>query len=614
MAFQPHRRQDYLRSMPSAYWLLAASLLIFVAIMTIFEFVGVPEVVITFLFIFVPLAGYILIGIASRTLQIVEFFVAGRRIPAVFNGMAAAANWVGATIILGLCGSLAFMGHDGLALLIGWSGGFVLAAVLFAPYLRKYGAFTIPDFFAARFGSTSLRLCSIIVLLASSAALMTAEFHAGGLIFSNLLGLEFETGVMLTLGVVLFCVVWGGIRGATWTQAAQFVVMGSAIFLSVTWISLKMTGNPFAPSALGELLEQIGSHEARHGVGTSEITTRAGELKSFSSPQTAVSHSFSALEFAAISLCLMLGAASMPHALMRFFTATDVRDARRSAGWALFFIALVFSFLPVAVLMAKIEIFNSVIGQPLSSLPSWVNKWAGDGLVLARDLNGNGRLGVGEFFIHPDALLLALPEISGLPFVLTALMAAGLLAAAISTASGLVLATSNGFAHDLYYRIVQKSASTTKRLVIARIVLILVASGSAWAAANRPMEILPLVTWSLSLAAGGNFVVLVFAIWWKRCTKWGALAAMSSGFGATLLYLVGLRFLGWDPIFGLGDNTAGLLGVAVSFVVAIVVSLATPAPSPKDIAFIDDIRTPRGQSFMERERAAERIREAGSIR
>ena len=234
--------------------------------------------------------------------------------------------------------------------------------------------------------------------------------------------------------------------------------------------------------------------------------------------------------------------------------------------------------------------------------------------VVVFDADGDGRLGITEFFMHPDAVLLALPQIGGLPYVLTAIVGVGILAAAISTASGLVLAVSNGFSHDLYYRLVQPSSSTAKRLVIARLTLVLVATGTAWLAANRVMDILPLIAWSLSLAAAGNFAVLVLAIWWKNCTRWGAIAGMVSGFGVTLTYLIGLRFGGWAPVLGLGELAAGLLGVATGFTAAIGVSLVTPAPTRDTLNFVDDIRTPRGQSFMERERAAERIREAGSTR
>ena len=614
MALQPYGRRDDVTSMTNAFWLLFAVLAAFVVVMMIFEFVGVPKLVIAFLFIFVTLVAYGLIGVASRTLQVVEFYVAGRRIPAVFSAMAAAANWIGSTALLGLAGSLVFMGFDGLALMIGWAGGFVLVAVLIAPYLRKYGAFTVPDFLAARFGGAGVRLCGVVVLIASGAALMVAEFHVGGLVISRLLGVDFQTGVLVTLAVVLFCIVWGGIRGATWTQSAQFIVLGTAVIVPVTLIATKLTGNPFAPLALGGLLDQIGGLEIRHGIGPSDAPASVGELKRLTVPHIGTFAAFNAFEFAAIALCLMIGTASMPHVLMRYFTATSVGDARRAAGWTLLFVVGIFAFLPVAAAVVKFTILTDVIGSPISALPAWVGEWAGQGLVRAVDTNGDGRLGVAEFFMHPDAVLLALPQIGGLPFVMTALVAVGILAAAISTSSGLVLAISNGFAHDLYYRLVQPSSSTAKRLVIARLALVLVALGAAWLAVNRPMEILPLIAWSLSLAAAGNFAVLVLAIWWKRCTRWGAIGGMVCGFGVTLSTLVGVRFLGWAPVLGLGELAAGLIGVAASFVVAIGVSLLTSAPTRDALSFVDDIRIPRGQSFMERERAAERIREAGSAK
>jgi len=614
MALQPFGRNDDLRSITHGFWLLVGCVAAFVAVMLIFEFVGVPNPAIAFLLAVAAIVVYAMIGVASRTLQVVEFFVAGRRIPAVFNGMAAAANWVGSAALLGLTGALVFMGFDALALVLGYTGGFVLIAVLFAPFLRKYGAFTVPDFLAARFGGTGVRLCGVVVLMASGAALMVAEFHAGGLIISRIFGVQFQTGVIATLVIVVSCIVWGGIRGATWTQSAQFVVMGAAVILPVTYFGWKVTGNPFAPAALGGLLDQIGAAESRLGVGLSQTVTAPGELKQIVGPHIGSFSGTSALEFAAITLCLMLGTASMPHVLSRYFTATSVGDARRAAGWSLLFVVVIFSFLPVAAALAKFGILSNVIGQPVSSLPGWVADWAQQGLVRIRDVDGNGRVDISEFFMAPDAVLLALPQIGGLPFVMTALVAVGVLAAAISTASGLVLAIANGFSHDLYYRLVQSSSSTAKRLVLARLALIGVATGAAWLAINRPMDILPLIAWSLSLAAAGNFAPLVLAIWWKRCTKWGAMAGMISGFVLTLAYLYGLRFLGWEPVLGLGELSAGLIGVAAGFVAAIGVSILTPAPGRELYEFVDDIRVPSGQSFMERERAAERIREAGAAR
>ncbi|MFV2091877.1 MAG: VC_2705 family sodium/solute symporter [Hyphomicrobiales bacterium] len=614
MALQPYGRRDNLKSMTNAFWLLLGSVAAFVVVMMIFEFVGMPKPAISILFIIVTLIIYALIGVASRTLQIVEFFVAGRRIPAVFNAMAAAANWVGSAMILGLTGSLVFMGFDAMAFMIGWTGGFVLIAVLFAPYLRKYGAFSVPDFLAARFGGVGVRLCGVVVLLVSGAALMTAEFHAGGLIFSRVFGIDFQSGVIATLVIVVFCIVWGGIRGATCTQSAQFVVLAAAIVLPVTLFALKLTGNPFAPAALAGLLDQIGALEAGLGIGKGNATTTFGELKRIAIPHIEAFANYSTVEFVAISFGLMLGTASMPHVLMRYFTPTSVPDPRRAAGWSLLFVVVIFSFLPVAAALVKLTILTEVIGQPLSGLPEWVAEWASQGLVQVSDGNGNGRIDLTEFFMAPDAALLALPQIGGLPFVMTAIVTVGVLAAAISTASGLVLAVANGFSHDLYYRLVQPSSSTAKRLVLARIALIGVASGTAWLAINRSMDILPLIGWSLSLAAAGNFAVLVLAIWWKRCTRWGAIAGMVSGFGLTLAYLYGVRFLDWQPVQGLGELSAGLIGVAAGFVVAIGVSYLTPAPSRETAEFVDDIRVPRGQSFMERERAAERIREAGSTR
>lgn len=614
MSLLVSRRRDHANVLGNSVLLLGAAICAFVGLMAIFEFVGVPLAVISFLMIAVPLIAYAGIGIGSRSLQVVEFFVAGRRVPAIYSGMAAAGNWIGTTTLFGLTGALFFTGFDGLALLLGWTGGFVIVAVLFAPYLRKYGAFTAPDFLAARFGSATVRFCGVIVLVASTAALMTAEFHAGGLIAARALGTDYPTGVYVMLGAVLFCVVLGGMRGLTWSQIAQFTVMVLAVALPVTVLAVIFTGNPLNALVLGGLLDQVVQMEGPHAIATLGGPEAIGDLKRLDIGQGEPFSNLGIAGFLSVVLCLMFGTASMPHVLMRYFTATQVASARNAAGWSLLFVAVIFAFTPAVAALAKIAIFDTIIGAPVTDLPEWINTWTRAGFAFVVDSNGNGRIGIEEFFLHPDIIFLALPEIGGLPFVITMLVAAGCLAAALSTASGLVLAISSGISHDIYYRLIDPAASTAKRLVVARMILIAVACGAVWLTLNRSVEILALLAWSFSLAAAGNFPILVLAIWWRRCTKWGAAAGMISGFGTTLAYLIGIRFFGWSQVFGLGELAAGLLGVGAGFVVAIGISLISKAPSPATDAFLDDIRTPLGQSFMERERAAERIREAGSAR
>ena len=698
------------------YWTYALSLVLFVALAAVLEQVGVPNPVLGYLFVFFTLGAYATIGILARTMQVAEYYAAARRVPAFGNGMATAAGWISGATFLALPGLMFSLGWDGLAFILGLGGGFVLIAVLIAPYLRKFGAYTVPDFLALRFSGLPVRIVSVIVLVSCSFAFLTAQIYAAGLIASRFLAIDFETAVAIALAAIVTSTVLGGMRSLTWTQIAQFIVLIIALLVPAIVMSIELYGHPVPQLALGEALADITRLQ------TDLVAARLageGDIVAHLAPYATLGER----NFFALALCLMIGTASMPHVLMRFFTTKSVRSCRSSVAWALLFTMLVLTLAPAYAAFARVEIYGSIIGSSVAALPDWVATYSGLGLVevygldvrsiaaamsaavtaiaagagdassVAPVLTGtaldawsalsepvrtavfnavseqpaveasevwrravlsaavtaghyDARLPLAEFALDGDAVLIAAPEIAGLPFVFAGVMAAGALAAALSTAGGLLVAMANSFGHDIYYRTLDPHASTAKRLVVSRVLLIVVAVAAAWFAARQPADIFQLVAWSFALAAAGFFPALVLGIWWKRATGIAAAAGMLAGFAtaAALLYLtrfapdLAIASLNMSPVpaapgaalqtvagtsapgtgtgavgwFGISDYALAIVAVPVGFVVMVIVSLVTPVPSQARGKFVDDIRTPRGLSHMEAERAAERRREFGS--
>ena len=578
---------DFISNLGRIYGVYTGGFLGFVILLAILEQLGVPNQIIGYLFVFFTIAVYAGIGIMSRTMQVSEYYVAGRRVPPLYNGMATAADWMSAASFIAMAGGLYAQGYDGLAFVLGWTGGYVLVAVLIAPYLRKFGAYTVPDFLGARFGGNFARSIGILVLFACSFTYIVGQVVGVGTIASRFLGISFEVAVFVGLIGILVCLMMGGMRAVTWTQVAQYIVLIIAYLVPVVILSAQTTGIPVPQLMYGEIIQRITELEQ-----TKEALAGAkAHVIPFST--------FSPLNFFALILCLMVGTASLPHVLMRFFTTPSVRDARKSVGWSLLFIFLLYFTAPSYAAFAKYEIYNNVIGASIAALPEWVQIYSSIGLVTITDLNNDGILQFNELRINPDVIVIATPEIAGLPYVIAGLVAAGGLAAALSTADGLLLAIANALSHDIYYRMIDPQASTAKRLLIARVLLVVVAILAAAVASTRPGGILALVAWAFSLAAAGLFPVLVLGVWWKRCTKEGAIAGMLVGFGFTLFYLVMTRYFGMPLWFGVSNISAGLFGIPTGFLAAIIVSLMTPAPSKEMQDFIDSIRIPRGQTLME---------------
>ncbi len=600
---QPASGRDFIGNLGKIYGIYTGGFFGFVILLAILEQVGVPNRIIGYLFIGFTLVVYAGIGVLSRTMQVSEFYVAGRRVPAFYNGMATGADWISGASFLAMAGTLYLLGYDGLAFVLGWTGGYVLVAVLTAPYLRKFGAYTVPDFLAARFGGNLARFIGVIVLLAASFTYVVAQIRGTGLIAERFLGIPYDYAVYFGLAGILLCSMLGGMRAVTWTQVAQYIVLIIAYLIPVIWMSVKQYGVPIPQLMYGQALQDIAALEtSKEALAGAKL-----HLVPFGGNGFWSSESFN---FFALIFCLMAGTASLPHVLMRFFTAPSVRDARKSVGWSLLFIFLLYFTAPAYAAFAKLEVYQNVIGAAFGDLPEWIYVWGATGKVklcgaaavsleaVRAACAGKTVVGLADFSITRDIVVMATPEIAGLPFVITGLVGAGGLAAALSTADGLVLAMANALSHDIYYRMIDPNAPTSRRLLVARVILFGVAILGAITATAAPPDIMKLMAWAFSLAAAGNFPALLLGIWWKRCTTQGAVAGMLAGFGTTLFYLIwtaapplGFAMPEW---FGVANISAGLFGMPVGFIVMIAVSKMTPEPSEEIQAFVDEVRRPRG--------------------
>jgi cation/acetate symporter len=508
MATQQSGAPDFFSNLGKIYGIYTGGFAGFVIFLAILEQLGVPNQIIGYLFVFLTLAVYAGIGILSRTMQVSEYYVAGRRVPAFYNGMATAADWMSGASFVGMAGTLYFLGYDGLAFVLGWTGGYVLVAVLVAPYLRKFGCYTVPDFLGARFGGHAARFLGILVLLACSFTYVTAQIYATGIIASRFLGIQFEIAVFVGLVGILLCSMLGGMRAVTWTQVAQYIVLIVAYLIPVIILSTQRYGVPIPQLMYGQALQEITAIEQQ---------LAAQGLADNLRPHMDAFTDYNPLNYFGLILCLMVGTASLPHILMRYFTSPSVRDARKSVGWSLFFIFLLYFTAPAYAAFAKLEVYTTVIGSSIEILPEWIYHYGALGLVqicgvdattvdairaaCAEQGTADGVLALGELAINTDVIVISTPEIAGLPYVIAGLVAAGGLAAALSTADGLLLAIANALSHDIYYKMVDPHASTARRLIVARILLVVVAIAAAYTASTRPADILSMVAWAFSLAA-----------------------------------------------------------------------------------------------------------------
>lgn len=613
----------FLANLGRIYALYTGTFIGFTIFIGLLELLGVPNRILGYLFIFLTLGVYALIGWLARTAEVNEYYVAGRAVPAFYNGMATGADWMSAASFIGMAGSLYFGGYGGLAFVLGWTGGYVLVSILMAPYLRKFGQFTVPDFFSARYGGNTARALAVVVLITASFTYVVAQIVGVGIITARFLDIPFQLACFVGLLGILLCSMLGGMKAVTWTQVAQYIILIIAYMIPVVVLSAKVTGVPIPQLMYGQALEKIEALEKTFGVAQ-PYASAFTDAKGAYSP-TAM------WNFFALILCLMVGTASLPHILMRYFTTPSVKQARDSVAWSLFFIFLLYFTAPAYAAFAKLEVYQNVIGQPIASLPAWVSSWGSIGLVGACDGanaaqtfalckgvtgNGDGILQLSEFRLHTDAVVLATPEIAGLPYVISGLVAAGGLAAALSTADGLLLAIANALSHDIYYKMIDPNADTKRRLVISRVLLGLVALVAAYVAGTLGADILFLVSWAFSMAAAGLFAGLVLGIWWKRAGDAAGVWGIIVGFGLCMFFLIATEFYGpWVKqslswmgdinivkirgrdvayIWGINNISVGIFGIPAAFIAMLVAGWVTKPASAEMQDFIDSIRVPAG--------------------
>ena len=540
----------------------------------------------TLIFVGASFGLYIWIAYRSRVSDTSGFYVAGGGIPAPANGAAIAADWMSAASFISMAGLIAFSqnGYAGSVFLMGWTGGYVLLATLLAPYLRKFGKYTVPDFVGDRYNETA-RLISVVCALVISFVYVAGQMGGVGIVFQRFLGVERTWGVVIGMVIVFFYAVLGGMKGITWTQVAQYTVLIVAFIIPVVAISASLTGMPIPNIAFGEILQELDGLQRDLGI--------AAYTEAFT--QTSM------MNMLLITAALMFGTAGLPHVIVRFYTAKSVRAARYSALWALFFISLLYTMAPVLGAMSKLNVINSLNGVAVEDAPTWYNTWADVGLITHNNVNGDGVIdltgGFGptqDLVINNDIVVLAAPEIAGLPAPIIGLVAAGGLAAALSTASGLLLVISSSVANDVYYKRINPQASEAKQLTVGRIAMIAAILVAGYLGINPPGFVAEVVALAFGLAAASFFPILFLGIFWKKATAMGAAAGMAVGLGVTFLYQIWTlpAFLGNDPIMDIPATGIGTIGMILNLLTILIVSQFTPPPTPVMQKVIEDVRYP----------------------
>jgi cation/acetate symporter len=539
----------------------------------------------TFVFIALSFGAYIFIAWRSRVRETSGFYVADQGIPTVANGAAVAADWMSAASFISMAGLIAFLGSDGSIYLMGWTGGYVLLALLLAPYLRKWGKYTVPEFVGDRY-SELVRTIAAVAAIIISFTYVVGQMRGGGIVFSRFLDLEITGGVMVAAAVIFLYAVLGGMKGITWTQVAQYTVLIIAYLIPAFAVAQQMTGFPMPQITFGQILDELNAISAEFGLAeyTQAFTNR---------PQ---------IDVFLVAMSLMIGTAGLPHVIIRFYTTKSVRGARYSAFWALFFIALLYTTAPAVGAFTKLNLLQDVQGVPANELPSWIDNWAATGLVTVAEgsetiesVSNNPAAGA-DLTVNNDILVLASPEIAGLPAPIVGLVAAGGLAAAMSTAAGLLLVISSSVSHDLYFRRIQKTATDAQRLRAGRIAMAGAVVVAVYGGINPPAFVAQVVAFAFGMAAASFFPIIVLGIFWKRCNAVGAAAGMVSGLLFTIVYMVyTLEVFGTsanDHIFDISPEGIGTIGALVNFVVTIVVSKLTAPPPKHLIEMVENIRYP----------------------
>ncbi len=579
----------------------------------------------TYIMVGSTFALYLGIAWASRVKDTKGFYVAGGGVPPLANGMATAADWMSAASFISMAGMISFMGYAGCMYLMGWTGGYVLLALLLAPYLRKFGKFTVPDFVGDRYYSSAARVVALVCAIFVSLTYVAGQMRGVGIVFSRFLEVDVNTGVYIGMAIVFLYAAIGGMKGITWTQVAQYCVLILAFLIPVAAISLKLTGTavpqigfgssliagPDSGKYLLETLNQIGTD-----LGFAEYTS------AFSGPGAKPM-----LDVFAITMCLMVGTAGLPHVIIRFYTVPSVRAARLSAFYTLLFIAILYTSAPALGAFARYTLVSALNNAAYAAVPSWFGNWEKTGLLAWVDKNNDGvityRAGAAfkgksvfsgetgphgqrlltnepmdntnELYVDNDIMVLATPEIAQLPAWVIALVAAGGLAAALSTASGLLLVIASAISHDLYYRIINRNASEKSRLRLGRIMIGVAVLIAGYFGINPPGFVAQVVALAFGLASSSFFPIIVLGIFWKRTSREGAISGMVTGIGFTMLYIVQTKFMGMAPwFFGISPEGIGTVGMAINFTVTVLVSLVTAAPPASVQNMVESVRIPRG--------------------
>ena len=539
-------------------------------------------------------ALYIYIGWRSRVRDSAGFYVAGQGVPAIANGAATAADWMSAASFISMAGLISVLGYDGSIYLMGWTGGYVLLALLLAPYLRKFGKYTVPDFVGDRYYSNTARLVAVVAALFVSLTYVAGQMRGVGIVFSRFLQVDISTGVIIGMVIVGFFSVLGGMKGITWTQVAQYCILITAFLIPAGAIAFLLTGNPIPQLAFtfSDIVPKL--NQLQVDLGFQEYT------KPFANK--------SMLDVLFITISLMVGTAGLPHVIVRFYTVPDVRSARFSAGWALLFIALLYTSAPALATFARYNLINTLHNQPIEQVRQldWVNKWEKTKLLAFDDKNNDGRVeltpdkATSEITIDPDIIVLSTPEVAKLAPWVIALVAAGGLAAALSTASGLLLVISSAIAHDVYYRIIRPDASESQQVFVGRMMVGLAVALAGYLGINPPGFVAQVVAFAFGLAASSFFPIIVLGIFDKRTNREGAIAGMITGLVFTLFYIIGVKFGGMQPwFFGVSAEGIGTLGMIINFIVTFVVSRLTPPPPPAIQEMVEYLRAPDGERPVE---------------
>jgi cation/acetate symporter len=536
-------------------------------------------------FIVLTFAIYIYIAWRSRVKETAGFYVADQGIPTVANGAAVAADWMSAASFISMAGLIAFLGSDGSIYLMGWTGGYVLLALLLAPYLRKWGKFTVPEFVGDRY-SELVRTVAAVAAIIISFTYVVGQMRGGGIVFSRFLSLEITGGVLVAAAIIFVYAVLGGMKGITWTQVSQYTVLIIAYLIPAVAVAQQMTNLPIPQVTFGQILDELNALSVE--MGLNQYTEAFG-----SRPQ---------LDVFLVTMSLMIGTAGLPHVIIRFYTTKTVRGARYSAFWALFFIALLYTTAPAVGAFTKLNLLRDVQGVSVDALPRWIENWMATGLVsIGDDVStietvSNSPASGADLIVNNDILVLASPEIAGLPAPIVGLVAAGGMAAAMSTAAGLLLVISSSVSHDLYFRLVKRDASDRQRLAAGRIAMGLAVLVAVVGGINPPAFVAQVVAFAFGLAAASFFPIIVLGIFWKRCNAVGAASGMIAGLVFTMSYMVyTLEVFGTsanEHVFDISPEAIGTIGAIVNFAVTIVVSKLTAPPPAHVVEMVESIRYP----------------------